>query len=442
VSLDVTVSADRLGRASRKAAKAALEAHVGALEGEGLKRAIASALAENAGLGGQERRFVAVAARELSRHLRLLDALAKHRRAAPSLWELKQDAALVRYAIWRRLTGADWSRIGPEVRLPGPIRPRTVSDQFLEEIAADGSALPLPGDEIERAATLYSLPRWLSDRFVDAVGDEAAPRLFRALCREPDLIFRVRPPHKVADVVQALAGQGVAAEGLSESASAVRILDPGTRVFETSPARDGILQVQDLGSQLIAELCRPPSGFPGARIADLCAGAAGKSIALADLGAEVSAWDASARRLSEGRTRVKTMRAQRVRFEEPRLDKVDVALIDAPCSGTGTLAREPDLKWRLNPKRLDELRATQAKLLADTARALKPGGRIVYATCSLLREENEAQIERVLREVPGLSVEPAEEIVGLDVCHGPFLRVWPHRHPGGGFFAARLVKAG
>ncbi|MFP2899329.1 hypothetical protein [Corallococcus sp. 4LFB] len=128
------------GRPSRRAATAALETHIAVLKGEPLKAALATALREAEGLGGQERRFVALAARELSRHQRLLDLAARQLGHSPGKHVLTEDQALVRYTLWRRLfCGEGWARIGPEVKLPGPVRPRTLHDAVLEGLVTKPS---------------------------------------------------------------------------------------------------------------------------------------------------------------------------------------------------------------------------------------------------------------------------------------------------------------
>jgi 16S rRNA (cytosine967-C5)-methyltransferase len=114
--------------------------------------------------------------------------------------------------------------------------------------------------------------------------------------------------------------------------------------------------------------------------------------------------------------------------EQPRLDLADLVLVDAPCSGTGTLGREPDQKWKLSVKQVEELCATQQEILSTVAKKLKAGAVLVYGTCSVLREENEVAVERFLAGHPGWRLEETR-------------RVWPHRLEGGGFFGARLVKS-
>jgi 16S rRNA (cytosine967-C5)-methyltransferase len=445
------IDAERLGRPSRRAATAALETHVEVLKGEPLKLSLANALREAGGLGGQERRFAALAARELSRHQRLLDLALRTLGHAPAKVGLVEDQALVRYALWRRLfCGADWARIGPEVRLPGPLRPRTIKDDLLAKLVTSELPEPPAPDSVpERLAMRYSFPNWLVLRLAQLHSDAELEAMLAALDEEPSLHFRARPSGTRAEVLAALAEEGVQAEGVDVAPDAVRITDTSHRVFETKVMKSGRLQVQDVGSQLIAEVCRPVEGsLEGRVVADVCAGAGGKTLALADMvgaSGRVLAGDRSRRRLAQARERVRELSLRHVSFPHPLpLGQPDVLLVDAPCSGTGSLAREPDQKWKLTAKAVEEFQATQLGILKDVAGQAKAGALVVYATCSLLPEENHEVVRRFLAEVPGFTVEPVAAVVGearaAVLCDGPFLRPLPSRVPGGGFFAARLRK--
>ena len=442
---------ERLGRPSRRAATAAIEAHIAVLRGEPLKASLATALREAGGLGGQERRFTAFAARELSRHQRLLDLAARLLGHPPGKVGLTEDQALVRYAIWRRLfCGEKWARIGPEVKLPGPVRPRTIKDDLLAQVVEGALPEPsMPEAATDRLATRYSFPTWLVERLAGMHPEPVLEALLAALDEEPPLYFRVRPTGSRAEVLALLQEEGVAAEPVDLAPDAVRIADASHRVFETKVMKTGRLQVQDVGSQLIAEVCRPPGGtLEGLTVADVCAGAGGKTLALADgVGASgrVLAGDRSRRRLAQARERVKDLSVRNVSFPHPLpLGGVDVLLVDAPCSGTGSLHREPDQKWKLTPKAITDFQATQLALLDEVAKEARPGALIVYATCSLLPEENDAVVRGFLEKQPGFTLEPVAPVLGPEraaaLCDGPFLRPIPPRVPGGGFFAARLRK--
>jgi 16S rRNA (cytosine967-C5)-methyltransferase len=441
----------RLGRPSRRAATAAIEAHVAVLRGEPLKASLATALREAEGLGGQERRFAALAVRELSRHQRLLDLAARTLGHSMGKVGLTEDQALVRYALWRRLfCGESWSRIGPEVKLPGPVRPRTIKDDLLARVVGDPlPEPPLPETAAERLAIRYSFPTWLVDRLAALHSAETLEALLAALDEEPALHFRVRPTGTRAQVLADLTEEGVVAEPVDLAPDALRISDSSHRVFETKVMKTGRLQVQDVGSQLIAEVCRPLQGsMEGLTVADVCAGAGGKTLALADMvgtTGRVLAGDRSKRRLAQARERVRDLSVRNVSFPHPLpLGGVDVLLVDAPCSGTGSLGREPDQKWKLSPKAITEFQATQLELLDEVAKEARPGALIVYATCSLLPEENDEVVRGFLEKHPGFTLEPVGPVLGAEraaaLCDGPFLRALPPRVPGGGFFAARLRK--
>ena len=215
-------------------------------------------------------------------------------------------------------------------------------------------------------------------------------------------------------------------------------------MFDSQAFKANRLQVQEVGSQLIVALCRPPAGWQRTRVLDLCAGAGGKTLALADLVGRdgmVFAWDKSRGRLDEARRRVRRFNLVNVRFpHEPPYGEAGVILIDAPCSGSGVLAREPDLKWKITAESVEKQTSVQRELLHLAARAAAPGTVLVYATCSLLRGEGEAVVQRVLTEEPGLLLEPADRFVDPRFTSGPYLKLFPHKHPGGGFFAARLIR--
>jgi 16S rRNA (cytosine967-C5)-methyltransferase len=417
-----------LGLASRKAATCALEAHVEVIKGTPMRRAISEALFQAQKLGGKERRFVAYATRELSRHLRRLELSAKTRGWGSSKLNLPEDQALLRYALWRKeLCGAATEKIMTEVGLPGPIRPRGIPDQLIRGELEKVVALDFGATPLDQAATRQSFPNWLAERIAAVAPEGELEAIFEALNREPYLTFRARPAGTRDELIAALAAKGIEVEP-SDAPDTLRVSNESRAIFESRWMKEGRLQVMDLGSQLLAGLCQAK---PGMTVVDYCAGAGGKTIYLADavgpMG-RVYAWDDSPKRLQEAKRRVQELKLRHVTFPTPvRIDLADVVLIDAPCSGTGTLSREPDQKWKLTPKKVDELVATQLKILAAVAPQVKAGGVIVYGTCSLLRDENEAVVERFLASTPGWSA-------------GDSLRVWPHRIEGGGFFGARLVK--
>lgn len=224
---------------------------------------------------------------------------------------------------------------------------------------------------------------------------------------------------------------------------------------ETKAFRAGHIEIQDEGSQLIAYACDVK---PGMQVMDYCAGGGGKTLALASamrIKGRIVAMDLEAARLAKAKTRFKRAKVSDIIEVRPLSDEksrkwlrrqkqsFDRVLVDVPCSGTGTWRRNPDMRWRTYGPSLDALLAVQAEILEKVAAVVKPEGRLIYATCSLLPEENEEQIEKFLKAHPEYkladlaSVWPDES---TPPCAGSYMRLTPARHQTDGFFAAVLVR--
>ncbi len=217
---------------------------------------------------------------------------------------------------------------------------------------------------------------------------------------------------------------------------------------KTKAFAKGWIDIQDEGSQLIALAC---DAKPGMQLLDYCAGAGGKTLALADamaLKGRIVAMDLDAKRLAKARERFRRAGVHDMIEIRPLEDHkkwlrrqkgtFDIVLADVPCTGTGTWRRNPDMRWRTYGPGLDELIAIQADILDRTVKAVKPGGRLVYATCSLLPEENEHQIEAFLTRHPDFERAPLPDAIPSD--KNGYMRLTPHRHGTDGFFAAALQK--
>ena len=419
-----------VGIASRKAATAVLNAHVAVIKGTPMRRAIGDALTNGGNLGGKERRFIAFATRELSRHLRRINLAASARGYPMARLHLPEDQAIFRYALWRReICQAGIEKIMIEVALPGPIRPRGIPDQVIRAELERDVQLDFGTTPLDQAANKHSFPTWLAER-INAIAPEGElDAILEALNREPTLTLRVRPSGTRDALLKELNANGLPFEACTELPDAIRISDGSRAIFDSRWMKEGRLQVMDLGSQLLAAFCKAQ---PGQTVVDYCAGAGGKTLVLADAvtnTGRVFAWDHSEKRLKEARSRVGELKLRHVSFPSPpRIDLAQIVLIDAPCSGTGTLGREPDQKWKLSQKQIDELTVTQLGIVKDVARKMKPGATLVYGTCSVLREENEGVVEAFLAQAPDFKLEEV-------------LRVWPHKLEGGGFFGARLSKS-
>ena len=312
-----------------------------------------------------------------------------------------------------------------------------------------------PEDLLERHR--HNLPEWLVAPLKAQLGDGFWP-LVESLQQPAPLDLRVNAlTDKRAEVKAELAKAAIKSEATPFSPWGLRIEGKPALTKLDAFAR-GAVEVQDEGSQLLALLL---DAKRGEMVVDFCAGAGGKTLAIGATmrnTGRLYAFDTSAHRLDALKPRLARSKLSNVHpaaIAHERDDrikrlagKIDRVLVDAPCSGLGTLRRNPDLKWRQSPKSVEELTVKQTAILQSAARLVKSGGRLVYATCSVLPEENEAIAEAFGAANPDFEpVDAAELLQGLKVegfetlCAGGadsrrYLRLWPHRHSTDGFFAA------
>jgi 16S rRNA (cytosine967-C5)-methyltransferase len=305
----------------------------------------------------------------------------------------------------------------------------------------------------------HNLPDWLAPLLAEQLGEEFWP-LVASLEGKAPLDLRVNAlTDKRDDVHKELKAAGIETQPTPYSPWGLRV--EGKPVLAKVAAFErGAIEVQDEGSQLLAVLA---DARRGQMVVDFCAGAGGKTLALGAAmrnTGRLYAFDTSGHRLDKLKPRLARSGLSNVHpaaIAHERDDrikrlagKIDRVIVDAPCSGLGTLRRNPDLKWRQSADGIAELAKTQAAILTSAARLLKPGGRLVYATCSLLRAENEdiaAAFEAGhsgFRRLPVVELlEQAKVAQPAQLCSGDgmFLRLWPHRHATDGFFAAAWEKA-
>ncbi|MBI5549113.1 MAG: RsmB/NOP family class I SAM-dependent RNA methyltransferase [Deltaproteobacteria bacterium] len=439
---------------STKAVRAALAALDGAAAGRPLALALSEALRAEEGLGPQERRAAATAARGAVRELRRIDLVLAQASKAAGL-DLRRtpghDRTLLRYLALRVSIEAEApERPLRELALPGPRRPRSIGDDVLARVAAHlppADALPLPADPVVALGVRRSVPDFLARRLVEDLGPARADAVLAALNLPARLDLRANRLLATREEAAArLADEGVAAAPLLLAPDGLVVADRAGLFGRTHAA--GLFELQDEGSQLIALLC----GLrPGETAIDLCAGSGGKALALAAaVGGQgrVVACDPMAHRLAELPARARRARAQRIIEmggagpSAELVGRADVVLVDAPCSGVGSLRREPDLRWRLTEKDLDAYPVRQSSILEEASRFVRPeGGRLVYATCSPLRSEGEQVVAAFLKKHPEYRLDPAEHFLPESAVEDGFLRSWPDRHGGGAFFAARLSRS-
>jgi 16S rRNA (cytosine967-C5)-methyltransferase len=295
-------------------------------------------------------------------------------------------------------------------------------------------------DPIGHLVTWGSHPRWLVERWVARYGAEGARGLVEANNRRPELYLRPIGL-SAGDAVERLEAVGIAAEPVPFAPDALRVPPPTTAIeaLAVVPA-----VVQDPAAGLVVRYAAVP---PGTRVADLCAAPGGKAVALAESAAYLVAADLSFGRLSRIRENVDRIGGLPVgpvvadaRF--PPIRPVDAVLVDVPCTGTGTLRRHPDGKWRLKPEDLEALTRLQREILEAAATRVAPGGLLIYSTCSLEREENEDQVGAFLERHPEFAPEPppAGTVEAAMIGDTGQLIVLPQAWGVDGSFAARLRR--
>lgn len=306
--------------------------------------------------------------------------------------------------------------------------------------AFDGSPYGPSAWEVGEAWVRTSLlPAWVKPELSPLVGKKEWP----ALLERAPIDLRVNVARTTRDAMLSALPE---AAPTPLSPWGIR-LPPGSRVDDSDAYRAGLVEIQDEGSQLIALACDPADGQ---RILDLCAGGGGKALALAAAapGAAILATDSNRARLANLRPRAERAGASiETRLLNPpkELDQledwrgaVDVVLVDAPCSGSGTWRRNPEGRWRLTPDRLQRLVALQQRLLDIAAELVRPGGALVYAVCSLLTREGEGQVDSFLGRHSSWLVQDIFPEAGRSAGKGRLLT--PGHDATDGFFVARLVK--
>ena len=306
-----------------------------------------------------------------------------------------------------------------------------------------------PGKAI---SVIHSHPRWLVERWLDEFGIDETIAICRANNAVPPLALRVNSLKASREqAVAALAQEGLTVEPTAFSPDGLLLASPAAGLRETAPYKEGLIRIQDEASQLIALLLSPE---PGESLLDLCAGTGGKTLHLAALmenRGRVTAVDLhpdKLRQLQEeagrlGATIIETQTADAAAPPETFRGIFDRVLLDAPCSGLGTLRRNPEIRWRLAPADLIKCMQIQKRLLRSAADCVRPGGRLIYSVCTVTPEENEAVIEDLLNGRTDFSLIKPPITGGIPpelIDPAGFFRSFPHRHGTDGFFAALLIR--
>jgi 16S rRNA (cytosine967-C5)-methyltransferase len=281
---------------------------------------------------------------------------------------------------------------------------------------------------------LYSVPNWLHQKGSQEFGNTWINEL-KALNEQAPLVIRVNTlKTSVTEIEKSLKEEEISFED-SKISPAALILNKRINVFSSEFFKEGMIEVQDEGSQLIGDFCQVK---PGMRVIDACAGAGGKSMQLAALmqnKGKLIAMDIEQWKLDELKKRARRAGAFNI---EPRLiegnktikkleGSADLVLLDVPCTGTGVLRRNPDAKWKLTVEFIEKITTLQAEILADYSKMVKPGGTLIYSTCSILTEENRAQVDAFLKNNQDFSFVEEKNLT-------------PYKNGTDGFYMARLKR--
>jgi 16S rRNA (cytosine967-C5)-methyltransferase len=335
--------------------------------------------------------------------------------------------------------------------------------RFAPEPLSDAERASLTSGDLAAAPAWVAgdYPEWLDGQFFEAFGEGRAEEL-QALASRAPVDIRVNTLKSDVDTVAAqLAHMHASAAGYSPVGMRILPLDDGRAVsVQSEPAfQKGFYEIQDEGSQLVTMLAAPD---PGMQVIDLCAGGGGKTLALAalmDNRGQIFATDSDKRRLAPIFDRMTRAGVRNVQVRSPKGKEdeplegleghIDLVLVDAPCTGTGTWRRNPDAKWRVRPNALEDRIKEQAEVLDRAARYVKPGGRIAYITCSLLPRENDGAVQGFLDRHSGFEIISPNDVAdhaglsslaGFTSAEGMGLQLTPKRTGTDGFYIAVLHK--
>jgi 16S rRNA (cytosine967-C5)-methyltransferase len=405
-------------------------------------------------LGSHDRRFVAETTYGTLRHLRKCEMMLLQALGAHADGMLPEDGFLLLAVTFLTaidrgtpLNVADVSEAVKSARL----RPHLNS--ILQAIPQASG--PEPSDPVERIGLRYSFPDWIVRRFLDQYGESETEQICESLNGQAPLTLRVNTlKTTVEECRESLAEEDIQTQPTRLSPFGL-LVSKRMNVFQLQAFRDGFFEVQDEGSQLLPFLVDPK---PTAKVLDACAGAGGKTLELSALmknRGEIVAADVHSKRLEELRRRMRRAGVSNVRIRrvddleelaDRHRDYFDVVLLDAPCSGMGTLRRNPGMKWVVTEETVREVAQKQLHILDASAHLVKPGGIVAYATCTLFKEENEDIVEQFLASHPDFVLErPPLDESRLDLTPftaGKYTKLFPHRDGTDGFFIAVIRRRG
>jgi 16S rRNA (cytosine967-C5)-methyltransferase len=307
--------------------------------------------------------------------------------------------------------------------------------------------LQLPQEPIQRLGILHSFPDWIIQMWVEQLGIEETEQLGQWLNQPPTIDLRINPRQtSIEEVEAAMTTAGVEVQRVPHLPQALRIIGGAGAIGQLPGFDQGWWTVQDSSAQLVSHLLDPQIGDV---VIDACAAPGGKTTHIAELmqdQGQIFACDKTASRLKKLKQNAQRLQLKSIQIytgdsrSYPQFtNSANCVLLDAPCSGLGTLHRHPDIRWRSTPENITELATLQSELLEQAATWVKPGGTLVYATCTLHPQENEKVIQSFLMHHSCWQIEPPlnSPLAALATSEG-WIKVWPHRYQMDGFFMVKL----
>ena len=382
-------------------------------EGVYADKAVEKALQRDKRWGARDRKFVAETIYEIVRWNRLYAEIAEVKVPydRDNIWRL--------FTVWCVLRGIplpDWNQIGD-------VPVRRIKGKF---------------DELSRIRKYReSIPDWLDELGMQELGEELWTKEIAALNQQADVVLRTNTLNTTKEMLQRkLKTEDIETESIPYHPNALKLVERAN-VFTTEAFHEGLFEVQDASSQLVAAYLDVE---PGMKVVDACAGAGGKTLHLAALmqnKGQIIAMDIYESKLKKLKIRARRNKAHNIDLRvidstkviKKLHEKADRVLIDAPCSGLGVLKRNPDSKWKLQPEFIDEIKKTQQEVLQNYSKMVKPGGKMVYATCSILPSENRQQVDLFLTSEAGKNFTFVKEN-----------KIFAHESGFDGFYMALLEK--
>ena len=382
-------------------------------EGVYADKAVEKALQRDKRWGARDRKFIAETIYEIVRWNRLYAEIAEVKVPydRDNIWRL--------FTVWCVLRGIplpDWNQIG-DVPL------RRIKGRF---------------DELSRIRKYReSIPDWVDELGIQELGEELWTREIAALNQQAEVVLRTNTLNTSKEMLQRkLKKEDIETESIPYHPDALKLVERAN-MFTTEAFHEGLFEVQDASSQLVAAYL---DVAPGMKVVDACAGAGGKTLHLAALmqnKGQIIAMDIYESKLKKLKIRARRNKAHNIDMRvidstkviKKLHEKADRVLIDAPCSGLGVLKRNPDSKWKLQPEFIDEIKKTQQEVLQNYSKMVKPGGKMVYATCSILPSENRQQVDLFLTSEAGKNFTFVKEN-----------KIFAHESGFDGFYMALLEK--